>query len=74
MLVGLPIAIVLAIATWVFSPKIGVDLRGRISVSALSAAAATSTTAGFMYNNIAGMGMLSACLFVAAVLFGYERN
>jgi hypothetical protein len=74
MLIGLPIAIILAGVTWVFSPKIGVDLRGRISITALSAASATSATAGFMYNNIAGVCTISACFFIVAILFGYERN
>lgn len=74
MLVGLPIAFVAAVLTWVFSPKLGIDLRGKISISALSAASVSAVTAGFMYNNIVGVGILSVCLFIVAALFGYERN
>lgn len=74
MLVGLPVAVIAAVLTWAFSPKLGIDLRGRISITALAAGATTAVTAGFMYNNIAGVCTIAASLFVVAVLFGYERN
>lgn len=74
MLVGLPIAVVAAVLTWVFSPKLEIDLRGRISATALCPGIVSAVTAGFMYSDIAGMCTVAASLLLVAVLFGYERN
>lgn len=74
MFIGLPIAVLLAVLTWIFSPRLGIDLRGKISMTALSAGATTAVTGGFMYNNIAGVCTMAACLLAVAALFGYERN
>ena len=74
MFIGLPIAVLVAVLTWIFSPKLGIDMRGKISMTTLSAGVVSASTAGFMYNNIAGVCTMSACLFIVAVLFGYERN
>ena len=74
MLVGIPIATVAAVLAWVFAPKLGINMRGRISMAALAAASVTGITAGFMYSDILGVCVLSASLFVIAFLFGYERG
>jgi hypothetical protein len=74
MFIGLPIAVLVAVLTWIFSPRLGVDMRGKISMTALSLGTASAITAGFMYNNIVGVCTMSACFFIVAVLFGYERN
>jgi hypothetical protein len=74
MFIGLPIAVLVAVLTWIFSPKLGIDMRGKISMTALSAGAVSAVTAGFMYNNIVGVCTIAACLFIVSVLFGYERN
>ena len=74
MYVGLAVAVVMAGLVWYFSPKIGVDIRGRISMSAIAGGVVTASTAGFMYSNIAGVGLLSACLVGIGILFGYARE
>jgi hypothetical protein len=74
MYVGLAVAVVMAGLVWYLSPKIGVDVRGRISITAIAVGAVFGSTSGFIYSNIAGLGVLSAFLVGIGILFGYERE
>lgn len=74
MYVGLAVAVFMAGLVWYFSPKIGVDIRGRVSITAIAGGAVIGSTAGFMYSNIAGVGVLAAFLVGIGILFGYERE
>lgn len=74
MYVGLAVAVVMAGLVWYFSPRIGVDIRGRISIAAIAGGVVVASTAGFMYSNIAGVGAIAVCLVGIGILFGYERE
>lgn len=74
MYVGLAVAVVMAGLVWYFSPKIGVDVRGRISITSIASGVVVASTAGFMYSSIAGVASLAVCLVGIGILFGYERE
>ncbi len=74
MYVGLAVAVFMAGLIWFISPKLNIDLRGRISTTAITGGVVTASTAGFMYSNIAGVCVVAACLLGIGILFGYERG
>lgn len=74
MYVGLGLAVLALIAAWFIAPKLGVDTRARISLSALAAGIGSSITAGFMFSNHAGVISIAASFIAVAILFGYERG
>jgi hypothetical protein len=74
MFIGLGVAIAALIGAWFIAPKLGVDARARIALSALSAGLVCATTAGFMVSNLAGICVIAAGFLSTAILFGYERG
>ncbi len=74
MYIGLAVAIFMAGLVWFISPKLNIDLRGRISTTAIAGGATAASTAGFMYNDIAGVCVIAGCLIGIGILFGYERG
>lgn len=74
MYIGLAVAVIMAGLVWYISPRIGVDIRGRISITAIAGGAVMGSTAGFMYSNIVGFAVVAAFLLGIGILFGYERG
>lgn len=74
MYIGLAVAVIMAGLVWYISPRIGVDIRGRISITAIAGGAVMGSTAGFMYSNIVGFAVVAAFLIGIGILFGYERG
>ena len=74
MYVGLSLAVLALLGAWFIAPKLGVDMRARISLSALAGGLVSAVTAGFMFSNQAGVIVISASFISVAVLFGYERG
>lgn len=74
MYVGLSLAVLALLGAWFIAPKLGVDMRARISLSALAGGLVSAITSGFMFNNQAGVIAVSASFISVAVLFGYERG
>jgi hypothetical protein len=74
MYIGLAVAVFMAGLIWFISPKLKIDLRGRISTTAIAGGVTAASTAGFMYSDIAGVCVIAACLIGIGILFGYESG
>lgn len=74
MYIGLAVAVFMAGLVWFMSPKLNIDMRGRISTTAIAGGIASASTAGFMYNDITGVCVVAGCLIGIGILFGYERG
>lgn len=74
MFIGIGLAVAALIGAWFIAPKLGVDARARISLSALATGLVFAATAGFMVSNLAGICVIAAGFLSTAILFGYERG
>jgi hypothetical protein len=74
MYVGLGLAVLALLGAWFIAPKLGVDMRARISLSALAAGLGSAITAGYMFGDEVGTVVVAASFISVAVLFGYERG